>query len=132
MTCFWDGILRSLEQTDFQFTIGQHKKLSKKEFISWLKRNNRPPVNIRWNNQQLTNQEMKEHVQTINCYNIHNISHGHLCGSCDPFLLLIAELFCVSIKHSYLNKSMTYTNIKNSRKTLHFVSNWNHFQYIRR
>ena len=132
MTCFWDGILRSLDPNDFLFAMRRKTKPNKTEFIHWLKNANSSPIDIYWNNKRLTQQEQIEHKEAIGCYKVSDIRAGHMCSSCDSFLLLIAQLFQVTIQHSYMNNLITYTNIKNSRKTLRFVSNSTHFQCIRR
>ena len=132
MTCFWDGILRALDPDDFLFARRKRTKPNKTEFIHWLKCANSPLHDVHWNNKILTPQEQTEHKEAIGHYKVSDIHAGHMCSSCDSFLLLIAQLFQVTIQHSYMNNLITYTNIKNSRKTLRFVSNSTHFQCIRR
>ena len=132
MTCFWDGILRSLDKGDFQFAMQRNTKPNKTELIRWLKHANYCANDIHWNNQALSKQELEEHRKAIECYKIADIRSGHMCGACDSFLLLIAQLFHVNIQHSYMNNLITYTNKKNARKMLRFVSSSTHFQCIRR
>ena len=132
MTCFWNGILRSLDTTDFQFAMKRNDRPQPKEFIHWLKYANSYPVDVYWNNQKLSQKELEEHKIAIETYDINNIYNGYLCSACDSFLLLIAQLFHVNIQHSYRNVIITYKYIKTSRKTLKFVSNSIHFQCVRR
>lgn len=126
MTCFWDGILKSLKKDDFDFVNYKYNK-SLKNFIIFLKENKKRMNNVLWQNQSLKNQEIDEYLLWIKEYNINNISNGHLTSVCDPFLLLICELFCVNIKHQYNNCTITYKNINKVRKTLVFSSNNGHF-----
>jgi hypothetical protein len=132
MTCFWDGLLRSLDIRDFQFGMKLNVKPQKTEFIRWLKRVNPYIVDVHWNNQELSKQEIEEHKKAIGSYKVADIRSGHMCSSCDSFLLLVSQIFQVNIQHSFINHLITYTNIKNARKTLRFVSNSRHFQCVRR
>ena len=87
MTCFWDGIMRSLNQNDFELI--NEKKTNNFEFIKMLKRRKIPMTNVLWENQKLSNNEIKEHLLAIDEYDINGIPGGHLTSSCDSFLLLI-------------------------------------------
>jgi hypothetical protein len=130
MTCFWDGILQKLTDDDFRH-IGQ-TRVNRTQFIVFLKNKVVPMSNVMWQNSDLTDQEIEEHISAIRDYDISKIQHGHLTSTCDSFLLLICELFCVNINHnfmSYMNGSqiINYSNKRNSRKTLNFTSNTGHF-----
>jgi hypothetical protein len=126
MTCFWDGILQALDTSDFQ-VVGCNNRLNRQQLINLLKTKNVEIQDVTWNGKKLTQQEMKEHYKAIKDYNISNIHQGHLCSSCDSFLLLISQLFNVNIKHLYLNVNIEYKNQKVQRKTLEFASNRGHF-----
>jgi hypothetical protein len=126
MTCFWDGILQALDLSDYQH-VGCNNNLNKVKLIHFLKTKNRLIKNVTWNNTIIKNQEQTEHFNAIKNYNINHINRGHDCSTCDYFLLLISELFNVNIKHLYRNNMIYYKNIKQSRKTLNFISNSGHF-----
>ena len=126
MTCFWDGILQALDTSDFQ-VVGCNNRLNRQQLINLLKTKNVEIQDVTWNGNKLTQKEMKEHYEAIKDYNINNIHQGHLCSSCDSFLLLISQLFNVNIKHLYLNVNIEYKNEKVQRKTLEFASNRRHF-----
>lgn len=126
MTCFWDGILQALDTSDFQ-VVGCNNRLNRRQLIDLLKNNNVEIEDVTWNGKKLTKQEMKEHFEAIKDYNINSINQGHLCSSCDSFLLLICQLFNVNIKHLYMNVNIEYQNEKIQRKTLNFASNHGHF-----
>ena len=125
MTCFWSGILQALDDNDFKF-LGK-KKMLRHDFVNFLKENNKLTVNVRWNGEDISKQEMKENYNGINNFDVKRITNGHPCGTCDLFLLLICELFYVDIEHYYLNNRMVYRNVKGSRKTLRFRSDFRHF-----
>ena len=126
MTCFWDGILQALDTSDFQ-VVGCNNRLNRQQLINLLKTKNVIIEDVTWNGKKLTQKEMIEHYKAIKDYDINNIQQGHLCSSCDSFLLLICQLFNVNIKHLYLNVDIEYKNKKVQRKTLEFASNHGHF-----
>ena len=103
------------------------RKPTIKEFIIFLKNSNLMTKNIIWNGSKLSNMELQENMHAIKTFNINNINNGYGCSTCDPFLLLICELFCVNINHYYLNRIMKYENKKESRKIITFRSNYGHF-----
>ena len=84
-------------------------------------------INVKWQNSHIKEKEINEYLKWIDCYDINNINNGHLTSICDPFLLLISELFCVNIVHYYNDIEIQYNNIKKNRKTLVFSSSNNHF-----
>ena len=128
MTCFWDGVIASLDQNDFAF-IGEIKS-NVVEFIKMLKRRSIKMENVMWQNKIIKGQELDEHLVAITEYNIQGIRSGHLTSVCDSFLLLVSELFCVDIHHRYMNTNIIYKNRKNSRKQLTFSSTGGHFVNI--
>ena len=73
-----------------------------------------------------TQQQLEENYQHIKDFNVKSISAGYLCSTCDPFLLLICELFKVNINHNYCGYKMKY-RINNAVKTLNFKSDRGNF-----
>ena len=126
MTCFWDGILRAL-QKDAKQRIGNCNHTN---FIHYLKKNNKKTNDVKWNGYTLSNQELTEHYNAVSQYNIGKIRNGHLCSTCDSFLLLICDIFNVNIQHRYMNTTIRY-NKKDARRTIHFASNRGHFWHSR-
>jgi hypothetical protein len=129
MTCFWKGILKGLHRDDFEYVTKMKncRKPTIKEFIIFLKNSNLMTKNIDWNNSKLSNMELQENMHAIKTFNINSINNGYACSTCDPFLLLISEIFCVNINHYYLNRIMKYENKKRPRKIITFRSNYGHF-----
>jgi len=125
MTCFWDGILSSLDENDFQ-VVNEKKYNTVKTFVDLLKRLNRKTVNVTWNGEPLTDRQLDENSTAIEAYDKNNISSGYLCSTCDPFLLLIAEVFKINIQHKYLGRTMSYA-VANHRKTVNYTSDGGHF-----
>lgn len=125
MTCFWDGLIKALD--DFT-PIGLSKKPTQIEFVIALKKNNKKCKNIYWNGTKLRDQEIEEMYKAIEDFNPKSIYGGYLCSTCDCFLALVCEIFNVNIHHKYLNNIMKYKNIKTSQsKILKFNSNSYHF-----
>lgn len=129
MTCFWDGVMKSLNKNDFDLI--NEKKSSHIELITMLKRRKTPMINVLWENQKISENEIKEHLLAIDEYDINGIPGGHLTSSCDSFLLLICELFKVNIEHMYMIHTIKYSNTKEVRKTLYYSSNDKHFVFSR-
>ena len=102
MTCFWNGILSSLINDDFN-KIGVDTKPNIKLFIELLKQKNAPTDNILWQNYKLTPKQIEENMEHIKSFDINTINSGYFCSTCDPFLLLIASVFKVNIEHKYNN-----------------------------
>ena len=125
MTCFWDGIFKSLNNDDFKF-IGE-KKTNIRNLINILKIKNTKMNDVLWQKTKLKKQEIKEHMQAIKDYNVRKINGGHLTSSCDSFLLLVCQLFQVRIIHRYMKNIIIYQNSKKERKTLRFSSFSSHF-----
>ena len=126
MTCYWDSVYSQLDLEDYRL-IGVEKPNNITDLINLLKSKNKYINNVTWQNQQLSFNEKKEHYTAIDVYNIEGIRNGHLTSICDSFLLLICELFSISVEHLFLNAKINYEHIK-SRKKLSFKSNNGHFQ----
>jgi len=130
MTCFWNGILSrlSLENINKAMNIKLDIKPNPKEFVILLKNKATLSVDVKWNYESLTQKLMEENMEWVNSYNVEHIYQGHDCSSCDPFLLLISQLFVVDICHTYNSKYVTYTNDKNlNGLILNFMSDTGHF-----
>ena len=68
-----------------------------------MKGHNRSTKNVTWNDQEITAKMHQENMKWIK--SIHN---RHDTLFCDPFLLLIAEVFKVDIDHHYLRDKVIY------------------------
>lgn len=124
MTCFWDGILKALNDNDFQSKLKCNKP-NREQLIDLFKNHNCPTL-VKWQNNKLTVNELKENFDHIKTFDKKSIHNGYLCSTCDPFLLLLAELLQVDITHHYMNNVVNYTVYKPRRK-LTFHSNKGHF-----
>ena len=127
MTCFWDGILHHLTDDDFQRVL-KTTKPNNKNFVKILKQNLKHTRSVKWNDTILTNKQCDENYEHIRDFNAETIYGGYLCSTCDPFLLLVCELFNVDINHNFCGNIIRY-RINNSNKILNFRSDRGHFTH---
>jgi hypothetical protein len=130
MTCFWDGLIASLTNDDFKNVLKINKRPRANEFATLLKKHALVTNDVTWMNKKLKHQEKKENLQRIKELDINKIRQGYDCSACDPFLLLISQLFNVNIIHNYNGVTIKYNYIKPNiklKKTLKYGSNRGHF-----
>lgn len=125
MTCFWDGIISSLDKDDLKL-LGLTERTKPAELAIKLKQLNRKTNEVYWETNLLRLNEIEENFIHVRDFAHQSIYGGYLCSICDPFLCLLAQLLRVNIDHTYLNHTVHYS-IKNSRKTLHYKSDRGHF-----
>ena len=115
MTCFWDALRNKLN-------ISMDNMI----FVIHLKNNNTKENNILWNDEKLSTKQVEENYEHIKNFNEKSIFNGYDCSICDPFLILICNLYNININHNYNGYTMKY--LKNTNfKTLHFSSDTGHF-----
>lgn len=126
MTCFWDALRAKLHIK---------KKMNNSQFIDYLKESNKKQTAVLWNNSKLSKKQFEENYEHIRGFDKNTIRNGYDCSICDPFLILICDIYNVNIIHNYNGHKMIYTNCKNECKntgtnncnTLSFKSNTGHF-----
>ena len=115
MTCFWDALRSKL-----------NIKKKNKDFIGYLKECNKKETSVLWNNSKLIKKQFEENFEHIKNFDINSINNGYDCSICDPFLILICDIYNVNIIHNYNGYTMKY--IKGDKcKNLKFKSNTGHF-----
>ena len=125
MTCFWDGIISSMNKDDLNI-LGVSVRPSPSELVNNLKNKNRNTSNVNWEGKPLRCNEIEENFIHIKDFSDKSIQNGYLCSICDPFLCLLSELLSVNINHTYLSHTVHYT-VRNPRKTFFYMSNRGHF-----
>ena len=125
MTCYWDGIISTLHDQDFSL-FNETKPCNIVNLIEFLKRNNRRTENVYWNQSKLIEKQLSENVEHVKDYNIGGIGCGYDCSVCDPFLLLVSELFNLNIQHNYNGYVMNYS-VDNPRRIVRYQSDCGHF-----
>ena len=109
MSCFWDSLINKLNKEDIS-SILQINEYSPKAFSNGLKNENKKVKNVLWNGNELSSNEKQENFDHIKEYDIQSVKNGYLCSTCDPFLLLLCELFTIEIIHHYNGVIINYKN----------------------
>lgn len=123
-------MLVALPYNKIKDTLNINEKPRPIQFVKLLKNNVVKTHNVLWNGQKLTQLELDENLTAIKEFQENSINRGYYCSCCDPFLLLICQLFKVNIIHNYNKTQIKYTYIGNSNKnipTLKFSSDRGHF-----
>lgn len=124
MACFWEGILSSLTKDD-KDKLGIINNIP--NLIKALKKYNTLDIKVLWQNKVLTKKQREENYTHITDYNVNDYNNGYLCGTCDPFLILLCDTLVMNIKHEYLNSIIMYSI--ESPNIYVFKSNRGHFSY---
>jgi hypothetical protein len=132
MTCFWDGLIQALIKSQTNLLgitniLGITGKLNAVSFSESLKKKNCMTDNIIWNNESLSEQFKQENMQMISDFELSTINKGYLCSSCDPFLLLISQIFRIDINHDYNGYNIIYKNSQSNGNNINVSSNKGHF-----
>ena len=159
MSCFWDALFSSLTDNDYKFLyikihdihnnmdkidreklkviLCEIKKTNLCDLVKLLIKFNCLCKEVQWNGEELGEQLLKENYEHIKDFIENNgkdlnsiINSGYLCSVCDPFLILICQLFRLEIHHKYLDNTMIYKNTINCRRIIRFKSNRGHFQVL--
>lgn len=125
MTCFWDGIISSLDKDDLKI-LGLKSNPSQEQLAKKLMEKNIKTTSILWQNKQLSDNELAENYIHIADYTHWSLHQGYLCSTCDPFLCLISELLMINIDHTYLDNTIHYKHPL-SVKTVRYKSDRGHF-----
>ena len=125
MSCFWDTLIKKIRVEDIQRILSINIT-HPRDFAEALKKKNCKTNNIVWNTNELSEKEKEENMTHINDYNSSTIQNGYLCSICDPFLLLITEIFCIEIIHHYNNNIIYYKHSEIVNYTITIYSNNNH------
>ena len=123
MSCFWDTLIKNIKREDLKKILNLNTS-NPTEFAELLKKNNIKTKNVMWNDIKITDKQLEENYNHIKDYNSSSIKNGYDCSTFDPFLILISEIFNISINHNYLGNSIKYTN--NHNYTINITSNKGH------
>lgn len=115
MSCVWKGLIDALDLN-----------ISPESLCATIQSKNRDTPDMLWNGETLSDQLQKENQQTIKELDSDDVKKGYLCSTCDPLLLLVGQLYDVSIDHLYAGITIRYINTKSNRK-IFVMSNQGHF-----
>jgi hypothetical protein len=130
MSCFWDGLLHELRRCGLPSYVDPQK------LAAYLKNENTPTRNVLWQSHSLSEKQLHENFIHVCIYDPNSIGNGYDCSSCDPFLLLMCEVFRVHIDHVYMGAHIQYMYAPHSgsfgciateRPTMRFSSSSSHF-----
>ena len=127
MACFWQGLLGALTQPMLKETFNCNSRPRPDQLISLFHQKVTKTPNVLWQGQKLKEQEMEENIKRIKEFKPHQARSGYDCSSCDPYLLLVCQLFKVNINHKFNGTMIKYTYQPESQMTLSFASNRGHF-----
>ena len=118
MTCFWNGLLSRLNiyAINKYLNCNLNDKPEPREFVQLLKNNAVVTPDVKCGilgDTALTRKQLEENLEWILNYNVDGVHNGHDCSTCDPFLLLVSQLFMIDIHHNYNNFFVKYVNAKN-------------------
>ena len=125
MTCFWDGILRSLEPND-RVLLELGEKADYHDLIERLKRKNVLTDGLRWQGVPLSQKQLEENRSHVSEFVAGSAPQGYLCSTFDPFLLL-SHLLRKKIAFSYCNHLIEIEPTGESNGTLRYSCNASHF-----
>ena len=120
MSCVADAILRTIPWNE------QHAKPSDPvALFKWLKSKNRKPVQVTWNGEKLTKQQMEENVQAISNMKLEDATSGYYTSCFEPMFFLLCEIFKINIDHNFNGVNIKYCH-KTSKITKCFSSSSSH------
>lgn len=125
MSCFWDTLLNRIKKEDIHTILSLHNP-TPKDFVTALKNKNISTENVLYGGIELSKQMKEENIEHIKEYDSNTITNGYLCSTCDPFLLLITELFQIEINHHYNKTLINYQHKINNKYTIKIQSNKGH------
>ena len=125
MSCFWDTLLNRIKKEDIQTILSLHNP-APKDFVTALKNKTISTENVLYGGIELSKQMKEENIEHIKEYDSNTITNGYLCSTCDPFLLLITELFQIEINHHYNKTLINYQHKINNKYTIKIQSNKGH------
>ena len=129
MTCFWDGNMKALGNDLLKNVLGCNNRPSPREFVKLLKQRSVKTYDVLCNNEQLKEQTLTENLISIKELKIESINNGYYCSACDPYLLLISQLFVINIHHNFNGTIINYIN-KHATKTVNVRSSSGHFYHV--
>lgn len=137
MSCVWISLARGLKL-----------KKSPAQLLALLKEKNTPTVDVVWKKKDkplspeskegqeeckrwvLSDKAQEEHEQWINEVEISGA--GYICAACDPFLLLVSQVFNVTIIHHYAGNTFIFENTRSSTHCITLRSSKSHMSFVSR
>jgi hypothetical protein len=125
MSCFWDTLISKINKNDIHNVL-KIDNINPTNFAKELIKINKLVNTILVNNNEITNNQQKENYEHIKNYDIGTIKNGYDCSTFDPFLILISDLFSITINNNYDNCLIIYKPIAHSRYNIKINNNKGH------
>ena len=125
MSCYWDTLIKEIRNNDIKLILELNNP-NPQLFASKLKLKNKLVNTIICNNNKLSSKQQEENYEHIKEYDINQANNGYLCSTCDPFLILIADLFSITIINNYDSNKIIYKPIAISRYEITINNNKGH------
>ena len=125
MSCFWDTTIKKVNAEDMK-NILKITNATPKTFSNALKNENIKVEHVLWMSNELTVKERQENFDHIKEYDISTTTNGYLCSICDPFLLLVVELFKIEIIHHFHGILINYKYSTECKYTITLHSDKGH------
>ena len=125
MSCFWDTLIKKVNAEDMKNVL-KIINPTPKTFSNALKNENIKTENVLWMSNELTVKERQENFDHIKEYDINTTTNGYLCSICDPFLLLVVELFKIEIIHHFHGILINYKYSTECKYTITLHSDKGH------
>ena len=110
MSCFWQAVTRK---------IAALKNHDPSTVIRALQSVNCLTKDVRWDQEVLSAKLLEENFEWVKEYNPLQYSNGHDTSICDPFLLLICQVYCVNLVHVYTGPNFEGGRQRGQVKTTH-------------
>jgi hypothetical protein len=136
MSCVWNGLLQAIK-VDYATCEDNVLKtkilaLTTYSLLKLLQYNNKYTHDVKWCGNYLSPKQYIENHTHIKTLNESCIPNGYDCGTCEPLLFMVSDVFKVDILHMYNSNAMTYTYVGDqSRLKYVFGSNNGHFWFTK-
>jgi hypothetical protein len=125
MTCYWDGVIKSLEKPDCDILGLKNRNIY--TLIDRLKALNCRTLDMKWQNAPITSSQMDENMVHIKDYPRSSGPQGYLCSTFDPFLFLLSFLLKKPVHMDYCGSAIKYEPKICSNTPLKYRCNRGHF-----
>ena len=128
MTCFWDGIIKSLDKEDCDLLGLKDRNLY--TLIDQLKTLNCPTIDMKWQNGPITASQIDENMAHIKDYQRSSAPQGYLWTSFDPFLFLLSFLLNKPVHMDCCGSAIKYEPKTHTKTPLKYRCNRGHFWHL--
>lgn len=127
MSCFWNSLIATINETDKKEKFNTlNLSLTPHNLVVILKQINQKTDNVLWNNQELSEKQKNENKEAIENYDEKTTNDGYYCSTFEPFLFLLVEYLNITIIHDYNKSIINYSHKKQNKYTIKLYSDLGH------